>query len=359
MKQRVYFVDFARSYAIFLALFDHSLNDFNIWSNYPFEQYAVIKLFTSSATPTFLFLFGMMLELIYLKRLKANGLSSIRPQLVKRSLQCYLGFMLTSLAGFIGGYLTLKAFLGSSFFVVNTHYGNILKIYCVMIILAMPLLLFRRKFGIWLTVLLCCSYWLVYPFTQDFEFSNGSIGIFMSSIFGVGGKSGPSVFNSLSIVAIGMLSASFIDFKDKWKFPKMNLYLLLTLSILLGSILIFIPWKDFVESYFSNSYRYNNNPIYYLVALILAVIHVLVFSTLIPLNTKLKTWTRHLLVFGRNSLSAFTIGNIILNLIFLNIESYSFNLFAPLLFIIFVYSILFFYERIESRKKLKLQAYKN
>jgi hypothetical protein len=359
MKERVYFVDFARSYAIFLALFDHSLNDFNIWENYPFEQYAVIKLFTSSATPTFLFLFGMMLELIYLKRLKEKGLSSIRPQLIKRSFQCYLGFMLTSLAGLIGGYLTVKGFVGTSFFAVNNHYGNILKIYFVLIIMAMPLLLFRKKYGIWITVIICCSYWFVYPFTKNVEFTNGNISIFMSAIFGIGGSGGPSVFNSLSIVGIGMLSASFIDFKNKWKFPKMNLLLLIVLFSLLGITLLNVPWHEFIDNYFTNTYRSNNHPIYYLVALILAIIHVLVFSSLIPLNVKLKPWTIHLLVFGRNSLSAFTIGNIILNLIFKKVESYTFNLFAPLLFIIFVYVIIYFYEKFESKNKLKTQAYSN
>jgi hypothetical protein len=331
MKERVYFVDFARSYAIFLALFDHSLNDFNIWHNYSFEQYAVIKLFTTSATPTFLFLFGMMLELIYLKRLKEKGLPSIRPQLIKRSFQCYLGFMLTSLAGLIGGYLTIKGFIGTSIFAVNNHYGNILKIYSIMIILAMPLLLFRRKYGIWLTVLLCCSYWLIYPFTNQVAFSSGNIGIFMSSIFGIGDKGGPSVFHSLSIVAVGMLSASFVDFNKKWNFPTRNLCLLLTLVVLALIVLSNISWNDFVKNYFSNTYRYHNHPIYYLIALILALIHVLVFSSLIPLGTQLKPWTKHILVFGRNSLSAFTVGNIILNLIFKQIETYTFNLFAPLL----------------------------
>ncbi|MBK6266534.1 OpgC domain-containing protein [Marivirga sp. S37H4] len=357
MKERVYFVDFVRSYAIFLALFDHSLNDFNIWANYSFEQYAVVKLFTTSATPTFLFLFGMMLELVYLKRLRKVGLPSIKPKLYKRSFQCYLGFILTSLAGLIGGYLTIKGAIGTTFFAVNNHYGNILKIYCVMILLAIPLLLLRNKYGIWFIVVLCCSYWLTYPFTSQMEIQHGNIAIFMSSIFGIGGSGGPSVFHSLSIVSIGMLSASFIDFEHKWKFQRINFYLLLILLSLIAVVIYTTPWDELLNNYFTNTYRNNNHPIYYLVALSLAVIHVLFFSSVIPLGIKLKPWTRYLMVFGRNSLSAFTIGNIILNLIFKRIEDYSFNLFAPLLFIFFVYIILFFYEKFESRKELKTGAY--
>ncbi len=359
MKERVYFVDFARSYAIFLALFDHSLNDFNIWSNYPFEQYAIIKLFASSATPTFLFLFGMMLELVYLKRLREKGLASIRPQLVKRSLQCYLGFMLTSLAGLIGGYLTIRGLLGSSFFVVNNHYGNILKIYCVLIIMAMPLLMLRKKWGIWPIVVLCCSYWVFHPITSQIHVANGNINNFTSSMFGIGNSGGPSVLHSLSIVSIGMLSANFIDFKNKWKFPKMNLILLSVLSIAITIYLLFIPWNEFVENYFSNEFRNNNHPLYYLVSLSLAIILVLIFSTIIPLGIKLKPWTKHLLVFGRNSLSAFTIGNIILNLIYTETKDYTFNLIVPFAFIILVYIILFFYEKYEMNQKGKKLALVN
>jgi hypothetical protein len=352
-------VDFARSYAIFLALFDHSLNDFNIWTNYPFEQYAIIKLFTSSATPTFLFLFGMMLELVYLKRLKSKGLSSIRPQLIKRSLQCYLGFMLTSLAGLIGGYLTIKGLFGSSFFVVNNHYGNILKIYCVLIILAMPLLLFRKKYGIWPIVVLCCSYWLFYPITSQIEVTNGNINNFTSSMFGIGNSGGPSVLHSLSIVSIGMLSANYIDFKDKWKFPRMNLTLLSLLLLGLAIYLMFTPWSEFIENYFSNTFRNNNHPLYFIVSLSLAIILVLIFSVLIPLGAQLKPWTKHLLVFGRNSLSAFTIGNIILNLIYTKTQSNSYSLIAPFGFILFVYILLFLYENYQIRKNEKKLGYVN
>jgi hypothetical protein len=359
MSKRVYFVDFARSYAIFLALFDHSFNDFNIWSNYSFNQYASLKVLTTSATPTFLFLFGMMLELIYLKRLKEKGLSAIKPQLFKRSFQCYLGFFLTSIAGLLGGYLTLKRAFATTFFAANNHYGNILKIYCVLIILSIPLLFIRKKYGVWSLIALSISIWCLYPIFNSIDINNGNIAIFMSAMVGIGKSGGPSVLHSLTIVSIGMLSASFIDFNNKWKFPKYNAILLVVLLAITGFILFITPWETFIDKYFSNTYRVENHPIYYTVALSLAVIHVIIFSALIPLGANLKPWTRHLLVFGRNSLSAFTIGNIILNLIFKKIEHLSFSLLAPLSFILFVYIILFFYEKFDDKKKAKKLSYNN
>lgn len=353
MSKRVYFVDFARSYAICLALFDHSMNDFSIWENYSFNQYAILKLFTTSATPTFLFLFGMMLELIYFRRLSEKGLEAIKPGLFKRSFQCYLGFALTSVAGFIGGYLTLKRGFATLLFAANNHYGNILKLYAVMIILAIPLLFFRKRFGIWPTVLLALSYWVLYPIYEHIDIQNGNIAIFMSAMIGVGKAGGPSVMNSLTLVTIGMLSASFIDRERRYNFARKNLLLLATLVLGILIVLYIVPWNEFVENYFTNTYRRQNHPIYYLVSMSLAVITVLVFSVLVPIGIQLKDWTKHLLVFGRNSLSAFTLGNIILNLIFLHITDYKFNLLAPLSFILIMYFSLFFYERFENRNKAR------
>ncbi len=351
MSKRVYFVDFARSYAICLALFDHSMNDFNIWENYSFNEYALLKLFTTSATPTFLFLFGMMLELIYFRRLKENGLEAIKPGLLKRSFQCYLGFFLTSIAGVIGGYLTLKRGFATLFFAANNHYGNILKIYAVLIILAIPLLFFRKRFGIWPTVLLALTYWVLYPLYEQIDIQNGNIAIFLSAMIGLGKSGGPSVLHSLVIVTGGMLSASFINYERKYDFAKKNVLLLGSLILVVIGVIYFLSWDEFVQNYFTNEYRRNNHPVYYLVSMSLAVFTVLVFSIIVPLGIQLKDWTKHLLVFGRNSLSAFTLANIILNLIFLHITDFKFTLLAPILFILLMYFSLFFYEQLENRKK--------
>jgi predicted acyltransferase len=178
-------------------------------------------------------------------------------------------------------------------------------------------------------------------------------------MFGIGNSGGPSVLHSLSIVSIGMLSANYIDFKDKWKFPRMNLTLLSLLLLGLAIYLMFTPWSEFIENYFSNTFRNNNHPLYFIVSLSLAIILVLIFSVLIPLGAQLKPWTKHLLVFGRNSLSAFTIGNIILNLIYTKTQSNSYSLIAPFGFILFVYILLFLYENYQIRKNEKKLGYVN
>lgn len=344
INKRVFFVDVARSYAIFLALMDHSLNDFGVWDTYQFEIFASMKTFTSSATPTFLFLFGMMLELIYFRRLQTKGLSAIKPQLIKRSLQCYLGYFLTIVAGVIGGVLLLKTAVAGTVFAANSHLGNILKLYTVLLILAIPLLLFRKRFGIWCVVIISLAYWALYPLFETISITNGSIANFTSTIFGFGGKSGPSIPHSLSMVTLGMLSASFISFEKPYKFLKCNIGILLSLLVLLSVFLYFEKWDQFLNNYLSNTYRRDNHPIYFLLATSLAVINVIVFSLLVPLGSRLSGTVNKSLVFGRNSLSAFTVGNIILNVFYEPITNNEWNILASLFFVAFMFFLLLGYE---------------
>lgn len=356
MNKRVYFVDFARAYAICLALFDHSMNDFHVWENYSFEQYAVLKVFTTSATPTFLFLFGMMLELVYFPRLASSGLGAIKGKMIKRSLQCYAGFIMTSIAGLIGGFLTVKSAIGTAIFVSNNHYGNILKIYCILILAAIPLLMIRKRYGLKSIIGLSLGAWLIYPFTKDIVFQNGSIDIFMSTFFGIGRSSGPSALHAMTIVSLGMLSASFISFTKSRNFIRNNFIMLLLLLGLSFLFLSTMSWESFLDNYFSNTFRRENHPIYYTIALSVAVINVIIFSLLIPVSFKLKNKNSKLLVFGRNSLSAFTLANVILNLIYTYTRDGHFNILYPIVFIIVTYILIIFYEqwKIGRREKRKL-----
>src|SRR3982751_2835471 len=107
-SKRIYFVDFARSFAIMLALTDHGMNDFDIWHKYSPKVFTAMKILTTSATPTFILLFGMMLEIIYLGKLRKSGLRKTASGLVNRSFQCYVGYFLTTVAGVIGGFKYFK-----------------------------------------------------------------------------------------------------------------------------------------------------------------------------------------------------------------------------------------------------------
>lgn len=357
-KKRIVFVDVARSFAIVLALVDHSLNDFGIWHDYPFHTFAMIKTITSAATPTFLFLFGMMLELVYLKSLNNKGLDYVAPKLLKRSLQCYFGYLLTIVAGFLGGILTFKRSIAAALFMSNTHYGNILKLYAVMLIIAIPLLIIRRKYGIrivWFVVMALSfsSYFLF----KDLPIGKSHLTALLSTLFGIGASGGPSIFNSLTLVITGMLCAGFISYEKKYRFIANSGILWIATFVVVFLMVGVIGPKAVIENYYSNTFRIINHPFYYMAGLNLSILIAIVFAALFPIGARINNHLFKFLIFGRSSLMAFTTGNVILNLFLLSfLEKYSWNLTGPFAFIALVYFILYFYEnRIENKDELRIR----
>ncbi|HYG19114.1 MAG TPA: OpgC domain-containing protein [Ohtaekwangia sp.] len=341
-SKRIYFVDFARSFAIMLALTDHSMNDFGmVPANIP-----LLKLITSSATPTFLLLFGMMLEIIYLGRLRKFGIRKTAYGLINRSFQCYIGYFLTVVAGVIGGLQDVKAGLGAALFVGNCHFGNILKLYTVMLLVAIPLLWFRSKYGIWKTLLLGLSPWLIYPFLQMIPPFQPNLEIFTSYMFGFGDQGGPSVLYSLTLVTAGMLAASFISFDEKLKFYFSTLGILAVLVTVVVIVFMLIPAPVLTHNHLRNIYRDENNPLYYLFSTTLGLTVAFLSAVLIPIGARISGATHTFMAFGRSSLTAFTAGNIILNLIAARIVHYQWNFLAPMTFVITVFLILQFYEKV-------------
>lgn len=346
-SKRIYFVDFARSFAIMLALTDHGMNDFHIWENYSTKVFTAMKVLTTSATPTFILLFGMMLEIIYLGKLRRSGIRKTASGLVNRSFQCYVGYFLTTVAGVIGGFKHLKGAFAEVIFFGNNHFGNILKIYTLLLLVAIPLVWFRNKYGIRWTVMVGFAPWLLYPVLQWLTPLHGNIGIFTSSMFGFGGQGGPSIMLSLSIVTTGMLIASFISFEQKGAFQRKTWAVIGTFGLAALVVFLIEPLKEIREKYTTNFYRDNNNVIYYIFSTTLGLTVALISSYLIPIGSHISKATHTFLAFGRSSLTAFTVCNIILNLTAITIlQYYQWNELSIVVFVGGIFIILLFYEHV-------------
>ncbi|RAW01340.1 OpgC domain-containing protein [Pseudochryseolinea flava] len=346
-SKRIYFVDFARSFAIMLALTDHGMNDFHIWENYSMQTFTALKVLTTSATPTFILLFGMMLEIIYLGKLRKSGMRKTAAGLVNRSFQCYVGYFLTTVAGVIGGFKVLKGAFAEVIFLGNNHFGNILKIYTILLLVAIPLVWFRNKYGMKWTVVLGFAPWLLYPILQSLSPIDGNIGIFTSSMFGTGGQGGPSIMLSLSVVTTGMLVASFISFERKYDFQKKTLAVICAFGLAVIAIFFIVPAQPLHHEYTTNGYRDDNNVIYYIFSTTLGLTVALISSFIIPIGSSISKPIHTFLAFGRSSLTAFTVGNIFLNLTALTVlVRYSWNELAVAAFVAGVFLILLFYERV-------------
>lgn len=100
---RYTFVDVHRSLAILLAICAHAINDWEIAAGIADTELALARTITRVANPSFIFMFGMMLELVYARKIKQHGMGAVAPRPIQRGFQCYLGYALTFVAAFMVG----------------------------------------------------------------------------------------------------------------------------------------------------------------------------------------------------------------------------------------------------------------
>lgn len=171
-SDRLVFIDVARTYAVILALLTHALETINLFDQLGTDS-VYIRQFTRMATPMFVFMFGFMVELVYVKRVEQKQ-SSVSKWLYIRSFQCYVAYALTSLSAYFGGYKTIEDVLASLVFLSNAHFGNILRVYCIILLLTPTIINIRIKHGIkslyfFITLLLIVLFYL--PPLQSFDFN--------------------------------------------------------------------------------------------------------------------------------------------------------------------------------------------
>lgn len=318
--KRLQFIDVARALAIALAMLAHGMITFGGWDQLG-EGAPYVQLFTRTATPLFIFMFGMMLEIVYVRRMSRSGLQPVSRRLLVRSMQCYVGFIATAAAGWIGGNLSGAEFLSTFIFLEDAQFGNILRFYSVALLLAIPLLWARKRLGAWVLVATIAGIWagdlLLQPYKGvSFGFYDHwiSIGLGTGAIWG-----GPSVWHGTTFMLAGMLLASALtEWRERGlkKFYKTAaLFSLAPLSVI-GWLVAESSLTHVAGNFASvGVYRAANHIGYYAIGTFACIVILVALAHLIPLKRKLPDWTHSFLVLGYSSLLSYTLGNIILNLV--------------------------------------------
>ncbi|MFP4228865.1 MAG: OpgC domain-containing protein, partial [Salinivenus sp.] len=309
-SRRFIFIDVLRSLAIALALAAHALNDFDVPARLSQAEFVTLRGLTRAAAPTFIFLFGMMLELVYARRAESNGLPSVVPHLLWRSLQCYAGYLATVLAGLCFGLFGWTHALQAGVFILGAHHGNILKYYTVALVVAVPLLAVRKRLGLKRTLALCLGVWLLSPLL------NGLATLPVGRFGGLLSLLTQMVPYSLTFIGAGMwVGAGLRRGASLMRSVHRHIGMVL---LACGSVTGILIWtmgaQTVVHSYldyyaFRNSYHVG----YYAIGLLQATGLCLLFFHLFPLREARLTPSSPLLAFGRSSLLSFTLGNIVLN----------------------------------------------
>lgn len=198
---RLAYVDSARGLACLLAIAAHLGHGQFDYAEHP--AFAWMTLFTRTATPTFMTLFGVMIAIVYLPRLAAGGVAgeAVPRRLVARMITCYLVFGAITLAALASGKIGAEKALLAMLYMDDGRYGEILKIYAglfLVILVALPLV---RRYGFWAFAGLASAGWALKLLLAG-ALPPGNY--LLQVIFGYDRGFGPSLLLGFTFVAFGV-----------------------------------------------------------------------------------------------------------------------------------------------------------
>lgn len=320
---RIVFLDLLRSFAVILITFSHAAVAFELWEilrQSHSDAYYLIRFVTRSATPTFLFLFGIMIEVVYVRKVHEKGLRAVSMRLLSRSLQCYIAYAIVCLSALVAGLHSYDETFRQLAFLMRVPVGDILKIYTVILILVIPMLYLRRRIGLIFTAIgVIIIAWLPKIFLDDaYVLQSGSISYVTSFLFGIGGRVGPSVLQGLTIIVFGMLLGETLSGKkiqNPQHYYKRIAENVAIATLMLATVETTTPIKQIIKNYVDTGvYRNLNHPGYYAVGLMWVSILALVFALAFPV-ARTKSINPVFSVLGKYSLIAFTVGGVFVNLL--------------------------------------------
>lgn len=348
-RRRIDGIDTARALAIALAMLSHCFIHFGVWELLSDQATLALRSLTRSATPTFIVLFGMMLEIVYLKLIRRGERQGCWVRLVARAIQCYLLYLLVVAAGILGGNLTPRDGLLAALFLSEAYFANILKFYSLGLLCGIGLLELRARYGLRALALVFAAVWLAWPLIKALPPLPAPLSHLASFLVGAGAETGPSVLQGMTLAALGMLlghgllglrAAAPLERRDAGR-----LLLAVTglLMLAFGALAMYLGAGGLLAAFTSYAVRAANHPIYYIVGSGAAL---LVIGGCIALAGRLRSGLlAGLNVFGVSSLFAYGIGNVILNLLPALRGSLALGLAASLLFLAGLYGLTAYFQQ--------------
>lgn len=321
MQNRIIGIDIARGFAILLVTWKHSMASFGArgalegWAHYSLE------ILMQLATPIFLILFGAMLELVYRPRFERGLEQETARRLYKRSLQCYGYYALAIIVFFtvMGTYSIMSLPLVFTGF-ISVPYSHLLAFYTVALALAPVFTLARIRFGLGSLICAALLIHFAHPIFVQLPpapeiFGRDYLQHMSGFIYGKGVDFiGPSLIHGLSLVCFGMLfgyglNPPRIASGVLQMSPRVSLIMAAVCIVIIG---VYFNWQsptDSLQNLIAAELRINSHPLYFGIGILGAILVTWVF---IALNDILQLGIgRSLQVFGRRSLFAFGVGNIL------------------------------------------------
>jgi surface polysaccharide O-acyltransferase-like enzyme len=323
---RIVGIDLTRSVAILFAMLSHvwvvTKMD-NFWGG-PSADF--LRALMALATPTFVLLFGTMLEIIYRPKFISGEQRLITMRLGARAIQCWLLYCLSVAVLYLvpGGY-SLKFSVATMMFLGVTPFTDILKFYAVVLLLAPILLWLRDRIGLLPLLVVAIAVHAAHPILRglpspmDFGMSVNAERV-ATFLFGIGDAKlgGPSILHGTSLIIGGMAFGRLIAGDQDGRSATTGSIARRASFLMAGSaVALALGALLFREHSLSElgdmSLRIDSNPLYFFAGFFSAVAltSLAVLSTQ-RLSHERKTALEKLVFFGRTSLFTFSFGNMIL-----------------------------------------------
>jgi hypothetical protein len=323
--QRMVFIDVARSLAILIALAAHAVTVFGVWPAVPpgLAKAAGNALFYT-ATPTFFLLFGVMLELVQVRRRERDGALAVTRSLGLRAGQCWLGLLLGMLCAWLGGRLASSQLPDALLNLIDTPNSGILRFYTAAMLLCIPVVICRPRLGPAMPLALVGAIWigatllplLPWPSTASrWGFLCGFL-VAHPPTWSAG-----SLWHNLSVVFMGMVLGHHMRNRTQAGLVPLGgtpLHILV-LVCLFGIALS--AWTlgalELARGYLGTGryLRSTCHPAYFLISSLCALALIWLAQLRYPLSTTMAQVRLPILALGRHPLLAFAVGCAALNLI--------------------------------------------
>ncbi len=316
---RLVHLDVARGAAIVGALAIHALIACGLWAELPQNAFkGMMNAAFRACTPTFFLVFGMMLELVYARRLGEG--KPIAGRMIQRAAQCWLGFAAGALAATLVGNLSPDRLVRALLLIGDAPWTSVLRFYAIVLIVLIPVIALRVRFGAAVPWVALACIWLLDPLLAQMQWPWGQAGqplaFFWSSLFGYPGSwVGGSIWHNTSLIMAGMILANGMRNVARPDGPLLPWRHLLALAIPSIAIVFWTAWSHGVLA-LATAYagdrmalRSAHDPAYFAIGGLSAmVVLILAAYGWIPGSGQLAA-------VGRRSLTIFAVGCVVINLI--------------------------------------------
>lgn len=309
---RLSFIDSSRGLAVVLAMLSHAFIQFAPEVEFSGWFVAMRSLVTRTATPTFLVLFGIMMELAYFRKSREGGHISIpRNRMFQRMLTCYLLYVAVTLAAVVTQKLTLAQGGLAISFQGTGRFVEILKLYVFMFLIVAITYPIGSRRGAVFYLGLAGAGWAG---KLVLDMVGVEHKILLQFLLGYGDGGGPSVLPGLTLVGFGLLVGESITGRRSVLWPAAGLGLAL-MMLWYGVAEVGVKglvWQLIFEL------RLLNHPYYYAFGIVVAMLSLGLFRWVnhsVGAQTDLSGQRLSFAGIGQDTLFYFGFGNIALNIV--------------------------------------------